>query len=95
MLSDLYVLPTHRRGGAARELIGVALDELEVGDDEPLALLLPISEEALIALPRILGSRRLVGSKGWSSPIFGSLDEIAEASRKLRAALKEPRDSGS
>jgi hypothetical protein len=89
MLSDLFVLPPHRRGGAARDLIRTALHELAVADDEPLALLIPVSEDALIALPRILGPRRLVGSKGWSSPVFGTVEQIAAASRRLRRQSRD------
>jgi len=94
MLSDLYVLHQHRRGGIARDLITAALRELGVADDEPVALLLPVSEDALTALPRILGSRRFVGSKRWGSPIFGAVEEIAAASRRLKAAIKRQKEDG-
>ncbi len=87
MLSDLYVLPNFRGRGWSTKLIHEALRDLQVDKDEPIALLLPISETGHIPLSRVVGARRLVGYKGWGPPVYGSMDELMEASRRMRSHL--------
>ncbi len=87
MISDLYVV-REQRGERnpgqriANLLIGHALNDLTIGRTEPIALLMPVREVALTTLKQSLGNRATVGFKQFGTPIFGSIEEIMQASKK-------------
>lgn len=89
MISDLYVMRERRGQGAAGERISTllvrhALRALRVAPDDPVALLMPVREVARTALRQALGSRPLVGYKGFGAPVFRPLEDIIEQSKKYR-----------